>query len=308
MKKINLVTLFLLALFISSTSYSQIKIKYKIGNEIVTNIDILNEKNYLIFLRPELVKLSKKELMNISENSLIREIIKKRELNKIFGNINKLELEEEIKTNLFKYKNVKNKDELITLMNKHNIKYKNVINKIKYEGLWNELIFKKYGSLVNINKEKLRKNLIKKISSTKKYEYRLSEILFEVNENETFKQKYNEILKYAKINDFKSAATKYSISNSSNKGGQIGWIKETMLSEELIEKLERTKIGQITDPTKYPNGYLILMINEKKEMKQIINIEEELKDIVQFEKNKQLNQFSLLFFKKLKQNTTINEY
>ncbi len=308
MKKINLVTLFLLALFISSTSYSQIKIKYKIGNEIVTNIDILNEKNYLIFLRPDLVKLSNNELMNISENSLIREIIKKKELNKIFGNINKLELEEEIKKNLFNYKNVKNKDELITLMNKHNIKYKNVISKIKYEGLWNELIFKKYGSLVNVNKEKLRKDLIKKISSAKKYEYRLSEILFEVNKNETFKQKYNEILKYAKINDFKSAATKYSISNSSNKGGQIGWIKETMLSEELIEKLERTKIGQITVPTKYPNGYLILMINEKKEMKQIINIEEELKDIVQFEKNKQLNQFSLLFFKKLKQNTTINEY
>ncbi len=308
MKKINLVTLFLLALFISSTSYSQIKIKYKIGNEIVTNIDILNEKNYLIFLRPDLVKLSNNELMNISENSLIREIIKKKELNKIFGNINKLELEEEIKKNLFNYKNVKNKDELITLMNKHNIKYKNVISKIKYEGLWNELIFKKYGSLVNVNKEKLRKDLIKKISSAKKYEYRLSEILFEVNKNETFKQKYNEILKYAKINDFKSAATKYSISNSSNKGGQIGWIKETMLSEELIEKLERTKIGQITVPTNYPNGYLILMINEKKEMKQIINIEEELKDIVQFEKNKQLNQFSLLFFKKLKQNTTINEY
>ena len=308
MKKIKLVALFLLAVFISSTSYSQIKIKYKIGNEIVTNIDILNEKNYLIFLRPELVKLSKKELMNISENSLIREIIKKRELNKIFGNINKLELEEEIKTNLFNYKNVKNKDELITLMNKHNIKYKNVINKIKYEGLWNELIFKKYGSLVNVNKEKLRKDLIKKISSAKKYEYRLSEILFEVNKNETFKQKYNEILKYAKINDFKSAATKYSISNSSNKGGQIGWIKETMLSEDLIEKIESAKIGQITVPTKYPNGYLILMINEKKEMKQIINIEEELKDIVQFEKNKQLNQFSLLFFKKLKQNTTINEY
>ena len=59
---------------------------------------------------------------------------------------------------------------------------------------------------------------------------------------------------------------------------------------------------------KYPNGYLILKINDKKEMKQTINIDEELKEMINFERNKQLNQFSLLFYKKLKQNTIINEY
>ena len=294
--------------FVCSFTYSQIKIKYKIGDEIVTNIDILNERNYLIFLRPELNKLSDKELINISENSLIREIIKKKELNKIFGNINKLGSEDEIKKNLFNYKNVKSESEFLILMKRYNIEYKNIINKIKYEGLWNELIYEKYGSLVNINTVKLKEDLIKKISSTKKYEYKLSEILFEINENETFKSKYNEIIKYVKINDFKSAATKYSISNSSNKGGQIGWIKETLLSEELIKKIERTGIGKMTVPTKYPNGYLLLMVNKKKEMKQIINIDKELKDIIKFERNRQLNQFSLLFYKKLKQNITIDEY
>ena len=294
--------------FVCSFTYSQIKIKYKIGDEIVTNIDILNERNYLIFLRPDLNKLSDKELINISENSLIREIIKKKELNKIFGNINKLGSEDEIKKNLFNYKNVKSESEFLILMKRYNIEYKNIINKIKYEGLWNELIYKKYGSLVNINTVKLKEDLIKKISSTKKYEYKLSEILFEINENETFKSKYNEIIKYVKINDFKSAATKYSISNSSNKGGQIGWIKETLLSEELIEKIERTGLGKMTVPIKYPNGYLLLMVNKKKEMKQIINIDKELKDIIKFERNRQLNQFSLLFYKKLKQNITIDEY
>ena len=63
------------------------------------------------------------------------------------------------------------------------------------------------------------------------------------------------------------------------------------------------KKNEITKPIKYPNGYLILKINDKKEMKQIINIEKELKEFIKFEKNKQLNQFSLLFYKKLKQNT-----
>ena len=43
-------------------------------------------------------------------------------------------------------------------------------------------------------------------------------------------------------------------------------------------------------------------------MKQIVNINRELNERIKFERNKQLNQFSLLFYKKLKQNTVINEY
>ena len=68
-------------------------------------------------------------------------------------------------------------------------------------------------------------------------------------------------------------------------------------SKEIIKSL---KIGQISEPLKYPNGYLLLKINDKKEMKQIIDTDKELKDMINFEQNRQLNQFSLLFYKKLK--------
>ena len=67
------------------------------------------------------------------------------------------------------------------------------------------------------------------------------------------------------------------------------------------------EINEITEPINYPNGYLILKINNKREIKQQINIEKELKELIAFEKNKQLNQFSLLYYKKLKQNEVINE-
>ena len=100
----------------------------------------------------------------------------------------------------------------------------------------------------------------------------------------------------------------YSIANSANKGGEIGWIKETLLSEKLSKILNSMNIGDVTEPLKYPNGYLLLKINDKKEMKQIIDFEKELKELVKFERNKQLNQFSLLYYKKLKQNTKINEF
>ena len=76
----KLIILSLAIFFINQTIQAQIKIKYKIGEEIITNIDIINERQYLIFLRPELKNLSNNEMLEISKNSLIREIIKKRKL------------------------------------------------------------------------------------------------------------------------------------------------------------------------------------------------------------------------------------
>ena len=179
---------------------------------------------------------------------------------------------------------------------------------MKYEAMWNELIFQKYSTFVKVDDNKLKKDLKIKITKNKKFEYNLSEILFDIKKDENLDQKYQKVLKYAKNNTFKIAATKFSISNSSNKGGEIGWVKETLLSENLNNMLGKMKIGEISTPIKYPNGYLILKVIDKKEMKQIINLERELNDLINFEKNKQLNQFSLLFYKKLKQNTIINEY
>ena len=300
------VVIFFLIFFKNSISYSQIQIKYKIDEEIITNIDILNERKYLIFLRPSLNKLPQEEMVKISTNSLIKEIIKKKELKKIFKNIEKKEYAE-IKKNLFNFKKVKNEDEFLNLIKKNNISYDKILEKMKYEALWNELIFRKFNSLVKIDEKKLKEKLILKFSSDIKYEYNLSEILFEVEKTETFENKYNQIIEYINLNDFKAAASKFSITSSSNKGGDIGWIKETFLSEEIVKLLRQMKEGDITKPIKYPNGYLLLKINDKKEMKQILSIEKELDELVKFEKNRQLNQFSLLFFKKLKQNTIINE-
>jgi len=287
---------------------SKIEIRYKIGDEIVTNLDIIDERKYLIFLRPSLKVLKEKELSKIAENSIIREIIKKKELNRIFKDEENLDFIKEIKKNLFKFKKVENESEFKDLLKKNSINYDNIIMKMKYEAMWNELIFQKYSSFIKIDKTKLKKELQIKISKNKKYEYNLSEILFELENNETLDEKYREIIKYTNNNNFKNAAAKFSISNSSVKGGEIGWIKETLLSEVLIEILGTMKKNDISKYIKYPNGYLILKINDKKEMRQIIDINRELNEMSNFERNRQLNQFSMLFYKKLKQNIAINEY
>lgn len=308
MLKIKIIFFFILIFNLFNITNAEIYIKYKVGEEIITNIDILEEKKYLIFLRPSLKDLSKNEIEKIAENSLKKEIIKKKEIDRIFKDTNDDKLINEIKKSLFKFKNVKSDNEFVNLLKVSDIKYDKIINKMKYEGLWNELIFQKYSPMIKINEEDLKKKLIIKTKNNKKYEYNLSELLFETNDYESLNKKYKEILEYIKTNNFKIATSRYSIANSSKVGGEIGWIKETLLSNNLNTILSKMKVNQISKPIKFPNGYLILKINGKKEIIQKIDVNKELKDVINYEKNKQLSQFSLLYYKKLKSNTVINEY
>ena len=308
MARFKLFIIFLLVSFVNFNVQADIKIKFKVGENIITNIDILKEKNYLIFFRPDLSKLNEKDIIKISENSLIRELIKKRELDKLFKDTNNDEFIDNLKKNLFLRYNVQDEGQFKSLLTKNNIRFEDLLTKVKYEGLWNELIYMKYNNSVKIDKEKTRKELILKISNKKKYEYNLSEILFDIDKNEKLISKHAKIINTIREKDFKTAASKYSISSSSDIGGELGWIKETMLSNNLNKILGNMKKNQITKPIKYPNGYLLLKINDKKEMKEVVDIEKELKDLISYERDKQLNQFSLLYYKKLKQNTKISEY
>ena len=68
--------LILITIILSVGNFSnsdEIIIKVKIDNEIITNVDIENEKKYLLLLNNNLNKLSKKEFFNLAKNSLIRE-------------------------------------------------------------------------------------------------------------------------------------------------------------------------------------------------------------------------------------------
>ncbi len=303
----RLVIKLIFVIFLFCTTNAEIIIKYKINDEIITNFDIEYEANYLVFLRPDLRNLPKEDLLKISENSLIREIIKKKELAKIYKNIENINFEKQIVNKLIKFKNLDSADQLKKIIKKNNLDYKDILIKMKYEKLWNDLIIRKYSALVKVDKQNLKKELLLKLKNNQKFEYNLSELLFEIDKNNELEKKYREIKKFISENNFKYAVSKYSLANSSKNGGNIGWLKETLLSKDLINILNQIEIDGITKPIKYPNGYLILKLNNKRNMKQIIDIEKELQEIIKFEKNKQLNQYSLLYYKKLKQNTIIYE-
>ena len=307
-KKI-LIFLTFVVLINNNFSYGfEIKIKAEIDNIIITNIDIENEKKYLIFLNSKLRELNQIDLDKVAKESLIREVIKEKELKKFFDTNIKYKLVDKIEQNLLLKKNLK-KNELIDLLEINNMDYEQIRKKLRIETLWNQLIYKKYIKNIKIDEVLLKKRILDQFSKTeKKYEYNLSEIVFEQKLDESYETTIKIIDESIKNVGFENTANILSISNSSKNGGLIGWVNELQISKEINNKLKELNINEVTKPIKIPNGYLLIKVNDKKELTQELDIEKELKNLIDYETNNQLNNFSIIFYKRLKQNTEINEY
>ena len=291
------------------TNSNEVKIKVKIDNEIITNVDIVNEKNYLIFLNPIIIELTIDKQNSVAKNSLIKEIIKKKELIKYFDISKDYSFINRIEKKLYNQKNFSNKEEFINFLNNNNLNYSLIREKLKLEALWNQLIFDKYSKSLKIDENLLKKRISKEFENSKtKYQYNLSEILFEDDLNIDYKKTFQKIKNSIESIGFENTATIYGISDSSKNGGLIGWVNGTQIAEGLRKKINSIIIGKITKPIKIPNGYLILKLNDKKEIKEKLDLKKELDKLINIEKTKQLNNFSIIFYKRLKQNIIINEY
>ena len=296
----------LIFLFINpASSENIIKIELQIENEILTNIDFLNEKNYLIALNNNLKTLPKNQLKKISKESLIREKIKKIELLKFYDFKKADKYSEQILRDFYKRLNFVSEDEFYSYLIGYNLNISDIKEKLKIETLWNELIFNKYKNQIKIDKEKIKT----KIKTQKKIltEYNLSEILFQLNSNEMLLDKYNLILQNIENSGFKNSANIFSVSNSSKFGGEIGWINQNQLNDNLLKEIENLNIDKLTKPIQTSGGYLIIKLNNKREKEKELDFERAFKQMITEEKNRQLNQFSLIYFNKIKQNIFISE-
>ena len=309
MKK-KLIKIFsIVLLFFLLTNYAktenEIIIKFQIENEILTNIDFLNEEKYLLALNNNLQNIPKNQLKQLAKESLVREKIKKIELSKYYDFNIESKYSEKILKDFYGRLNFKDEKQFKLYLKEHNLNLIDIKEKLKIEALWNELIFKKFNNQVNVNEEQLRKKL--SLQKNLMIEYNLSEILFEIKSKEKIDSKYKLILKNIKDSGFKNSANIFSISDSSKFGGDLGWISETQLNENLLNQIKLLNIKQLTKPIQVTNGYLIIKLNDKREKNIKIDFEKTLKKMILEEKNRQLNQFSLIYFNKIKQNTFVSE-
>ena len=297
---------FIFFIFNTNSNSLENKILIKIENQIITSLDVNNEYKYLVALNPSLKNSSKEDVIKLSKRSILQEKIKKIEIDKNFNNpkINQ-EFLEQILQNIYSKIGLDSLNDFKEYLIKNNIDFENVKNKLEIETLWNELIFIKFSSKVKINENNLRE----KINNNSKYlkSYLLSEISFEVSNLKNLEDKFIEISNVIKNKGFDFAALKYSVSPTSSLGGKLDWINENSLNKNIKLAISNLEINDFTKPITVPGGFLILQVNNIKNTKIEIDVEKELNKLKNYEKNNQLNQYSNIYFNKVKKDLEISE-
>ena len=295
-------------IFLGKAIYSaESYVVLKVNNNIITNIDIDNEFRYLMALNKDLKNIDKKIISKLAKDSIIREKIKETELMNYFDLNQENKYIDRIMKNFYIKLGLKNEKDFINYLESYKLSYKDVKMKISIEAAWNDLVYKRYSNNIIINEEEIKKNIKKLINNNKQYAYSLSEIIFTSDKSENVENTYQLIKKSISEIGFKNTANIYSESDSSKHGGKIGWINEGQLSELIKKEIVKLKIDEHTRPITVPGGQIILYLNDKRQQERKLNFEEEFKKQILFEKNKQLNQFSKIYFNKIKKNSAINE-
>ena len=302
-KKIIIILFFLI---FNQAQSIETKIIHKIQDEIITNIDIKYEYKYLLALNRSLNELDKEKILSIANESIIKEKIKKIEVAK---NFKEIRLDEDysdlLLKNIYSRLNLKSINEFEVFLKNYDLTINNIKRKIAIDALWNELIIKKYSPQISINEAKIKKEILKN-SKIQSKEYQLSEIIFEVTNKKEVEKKYNEVVKSINEIGFANSAATYSFSESAKIGGDIGWINENSLNSNIGKNISSLKVGEFTKPIILSNGILVLKLINIRNSETNINIENELKKAINYERNRQLNQYSKIFYNKIKKNLNFN--
>ena len=310
-QKIFFYLLIFFCLYSNQVSSLENKIIFKVNNKIITTFDIKEEEKYLKVLNPNLKQIDPNKLKILATESITKEKIKEIELVKYYNIekvLNDANLKEIIK-NLYKSIGFKKEEEFIDYLKFENLKFISVKRKLAVEMLWNNLIFQKFNNRVVIDNIGIKNNLDKEIKNFKfSKDILLSEILIKNSKDLNLEKIYAEILESIKNDGFATTANIFSISSTAKIGGKVGWVKEISLSKQILRNIINLKKGQISKPIKINENFLILRIDDTKINKQKIDINKILANRISYEKNQQLERFSLAYFFKVKQNIQINEF
>ena len=300
------ISLLIILFFTNNTITFENKILFKINNEIITTIDIYEEIKFLKAFNPEINDLNETELLEIAKNSILKNKIKKIE---IMNFVEELKVNDEFLQNLIKSKyskiGINSLEAFENYLKLNNLDIKNVKEKFYIELIWNDLIFQKFNKKVVIDIEKIKNEILKNPQKDKQREFLISEITFIVNDKKDFQNKYQKILLDIENLGFKKAALIHSNSDTASNGGLIGWIKEDNLNKNIKETIIKLLPGQFSQPIRTSSGFIILKIDDKKEYLLKFDLEEKIKEVIQFKTNDQLNQFSNMYFNKLKKDLII---
>ena len=311
--KNNIFKILSLIVFLIFFNYQKIhsvenKILLKIDNDIITTFDIYEEIKFLKLFNPQLNNLSENEIFEISKNSILKDRIKRIEILKF---VKEIKVDDRFLVRLIKNRyseiGLNSLDSFENYLSKNKLDVDKVKEKISTELIWNDIIFQKFNSKVSVNREEIKKSILENPQKKTQEKLLLSEITFNVDKKVDFEKKSKKIFEDIEKTGFKNAALIHSESSTASNGGLIGWVKFDNINNSIKTEISNLNIGQYSKPVRTSSGFIIVKIEDKKVDKIDINLNREIEEMIKFKTNEQLDQFSNIYFNKIKKDLTIHE-
>jgi len=295
-------------LFINNFIFSELKSKIsnnivvKVGNDLITSVDIKNEIiTNLIISKQKVTQETINGNKDYAVKNLISKSIKRAEVNKYSVTAyNKNDLRNYALGIAKKFNtNIKG---LKKIFKGSNINYETFEKNYETELLWNSFIFSIYKNQININIVEVA-NEVKVLLKTQIIEYNISEIEILKSENE--KQKIDEVFELIKKEGFEVAAKKLSIAKSSKNSGLLGWVSNRSFSKTYLDEIKRIKINEISSPMNNKNSITIFRINNLRKSNDARKVDVLKDKVLARKKQDKLNLFSRSHFSNLENTIAI---
>ena len=279
-----------------------------VGNKAIVQSDITNEIKTLLILSGQSYREEEKgKIQTAAIQSIIKRTIKQIEVEKYKTlKFNKFDLANELQ-HLASNLNM-NIDNFEKTFESNGVKFSSLIKRLETELKWNTLIFELYKNRLSINIEEIEDQLKLMQNRKKTYEYLISEIIIRPVTTEKIKSKIEEIKKKIEIEGFEKVAMDLSIAETALKGGNLGWVNENVLTKKFKSIIINTPVGKISEPILLPQGILLFKVRNKRQLEESQTLEETKNKIIDAEKTKILNMFSLSHYDKLRRTISINYY
>ena len=276
-----------------------------IGNKPITQSDIVDEIKIILILNNQSYSDDKRDqLHELAVRSTVKRTIKNIELERNnFYSLNEEDLQKQLAilaSDLFM-----DIDTLKNLCESNELDFSKIENQIKTELYWNSLIFELYKQNLNINQAEIEDRLRLNQNKNQIEEYLISEIVIAKVENDKLDLEIEELKNKIEIEGFETVARELSISESALKGGDLGWINENIISENIKSALLETPIGNLSSPIILENGILIFKLRDKRKIKENISLEEIKNELIYAEKSKILNMYSMSHYDKVRRSISI---
>ena len=242
-------------------------------------------KTYLIFEEYEFDEFKEKILLELKWNQLVYQFYK----NQII--VDKGKIDKKLKTLIAGQKKTEEyliyeifiEGAAIKKLNKENeekLKQNNVVEKLTE----NKIVAEEQDGII-IEAESSSYDNEKNLIDVEKFIEEVTDV--KTNDQITI----DDLIENIKENGFENTAIQFSSSPTAQQGGRLGWVSESKFSELLLKYIKKTKIGTITEPIPISGGIIILKVENKRVEEKKMDIDKVLQELIEIEKNSQLNNF-----------------